>query len=100
MTRHEDVGVECLGRLQDAQPFARIAVARIRELLEVEHFAQVGDPILLQPILRDKHDAVAASMRPTQMQNPDLLAAQMKRDAAVVGLVGEPREPFLRRRAA
>ena len=35
-------------------------------------------------------------MRATRMQNPDLLAAQMERDAVAVRLVGEPRDPRLR----
>ena len=89
--RHEDVRLQRRGSLQRAQPVAGVAVAGIRELVEVEHLAEVGDAVL-----GDEHDAVAAGVGPAEVENPDLLSAEVERDALAIGLVGEPGGPVLR----
>ena len=79
-------------RILRAQPVEAVPVRNKQELFGEIKLAQIRDAIL-----RNEDHAVASRVRPAQVQNLNLLAAEMERHAVPKGLSLESGLLFLRR---
>src|SRR5262249_19860827 len=91
---HEGIGSERFHRIEYSYPRDTVPLRHIREFLGKENFAQVCDPIL-----RHKDDAVAPCMGASEIENLNLLAAEVEAHPVTKRRVRQPRPLLLGRGA-
>src|SRR5215813_11459656 len=80
----KNVGGQRFNRIQRFQPAKTVAIVYVEKLIGKKQLAHIGDPIL-----RDEYNAVAPSMTATQIENLNLLAAEVNRQAIPISYLRE-----------
>ena len=95
MPRDEDVGSQSLHRIQHSNPGHTVSSRHIGKFFGKEHLAHIRDPVL-----RDEQDAVSLCVRRPEIEDLNLLAAEVQCHTVVKCRVWQPRALLFGREAA